>query len=31
MPEDLIETINGIDTFTTNIQIDHFDSDQYTA
>ena len=31
MPEDLIETINEMDTFTTNIQINYFDSDHYTA
>ena len=31
MPEDLIEAINEMDTFTTNIQINHFDSDHYTA
>ena len=31
MPEDLIEVINEMDTFTTNIQINHFDSDHYTA
>ena len=31
MPEDLIATINEIDTFTTNIQIDHFHSKHYTA
>ena len=29
MPEDLLETINQKDSFTTNIQIDHFDSDHY--
>ena len=31
MPENLIEAINEMDKFTTNIQIDHFDSDHYTA
>ena len=31
MPENLIETINETDLFTTKIQIDHFDSDHVTA
>ena len=31
MPEDLIKAINETDSFTTNIQINHFDSDHYTA
>ena len=31
MPKDLIETINVMDIFTINIQIDHFDSDHYTT
>ena len=31
MSDDLIEAINEMDTFTTNIQINHFDSDHYTA
>ena len=31
MIEDLIKAINEIDTFTTDIQIDYFDSDHYTA
>ena len=29
--EDLIEAINKINTFTNKIQINHFDSDHYTA
>ena len=28
---DLIKTINEKDSFTTNIQINHFDSDHYTT
>ena len=31
MPEDLIEVINEIDSLTTKIQINHFDSDRFTA
>ena len=31
MPEDLIEAINETDSFATNIQIDHCDSDHYIA
>ena len=31
MSEELIETLNEMDTFTTNIKINHFDSDHYTA
>ena len=31
MHEDLIETINGQDSFTTNIHIDHFDSNHSTT
>ena len=31
MPEDLIEAINEMNTFATNIHINHFDSDHYTS
>ena len=31
MPGDLIEIINEMDTSTTKIQINHFDSDHYIA
>ena len=31
MSEDLIKTIIEMDTFTTKIQTNHFDSDHYTA
>ena len=31
MLDNLIEVINEMNTFTTNIQINHFDSDQYTT
>ena len=31
MPEDLIEAINKTGSFTTIIQIKHFDNDQYTT
>ena len=31
MHKDLIRAINEMDTFTTNIQIYHFDSDHYTS
>ena len=31
MPEDLIKAINEMDIFTTNMKIEYFDSDHYTA
>ena len=31
MPENLIEVINEMDSFTTIIQINHFDNDHYTT
>ena len=31
MPEDLIEAINKMGTFTNKIHIDHFDCDRHTA
>ena len=31
VPEDLIKTINETDSFTNTIQIDHFNSDHFTA
>ena len=31
VPKNLFKTINDMDSFTTKIQIDHFDSDRFTA